>query len=578
MKFLTIVTIYFVSLLLQNNLLAQPQTLLVGTRDPRVKFDYDGNMVCTARNYDPDYPVVAQKVDRKLRFLWPNEEYGVGLFSALTENDYVSGAKILPQKDGSVLFAGMYTKFLRIQEPTEPYDETEIIYRKYPILQLVDAAGNRQWGNTGICLSDTNFIGTDNSGSIDILNFSFDSEGNVVVIWNWFNAENEARNKIILGTFMQKVNPQTGEILLAPGGRKFLDKNADLAFEMKDNKIFYLSVSEDGSDQFICADKNGETLWSINLFDNLFWDTNITASVDSNGDIYLVYASVDNNILGCKITADGEIQNKDQLIVSDSHKVILWTPLFGWEDDNWILYLDNKLYNFTSEGIYNWDENGIRLSSTETASYQGFDVSIDEEFFWVVYMTLMDSLSGNFKLKIQKISHSGELLWDDDGIDLIYNCGASARILPDKKGGAYIICDAFAVDEPEFQPRGTLIMRLDENGQFSQGVGIQASCSNNIPNDFLLVNTFPNPFSDHTRFLIQNSKNVTSNPASLTIYNILGKEVMRYDLKENIKNSTVELTWDGKDRYGQKACPGVYFFQVLSGGSERLGSGKLLLL
>ncbi|MGP8330475.1 MAG: T9SS type A sorting domain-containing protein, partial [Methanosarcinaceae archaeon] len=138
--------------------------------------------------------------------------------------------------------------------------------------------------------------------------------------------------------------------------------------------------------------------------------------------------------------------------------------------------------------------------------------------------------------------------------------------------------DAHLIDHPNFQSRGTYIMHIDQNGQYTTNVNAQNFDQNVIPNNFSVVKAYPNPFRDNTKLIIQNNQRVNFYPSALLIYNILGKEVKRYDLKHHSTIGAIELMWHGEDRFGQKVSPGVYFYQVLSNDLEVLTDGKLTFI
>jgi hypothetical protein len=178
---------------------------------------------------------------------------------------------------------------------------------------------------------------------------------------------------------------------------------------------------------------------------------------------------------------------------------------------------------------------------------------------------------------MQKISREGKFQWNCNGIELIKNVGGSSWILPDTEGGAFIVTDAHLMDEPDFQPRGTYIMHIDQKGHFTTKVEEHNLVINEIPEKYSIVKTNPNPFRDQIKFTIQKNSYLNFFPASFVIYNILGEEVLRYDLSQQNNVNVIELIWYGENRYDQKVCPGIYFYQVLSNDLKNLTSGKLIL-
>ena len=72
------------------------------------------------------------------------------------------------------------------------------------------------------------------------------------------------------------------------------------------------------------------------------------------------------------------------------------------------------------------------------------------------------------------------------------------------------------------------------------------------------INNFPNPFNPSTQILfhIQHDRQVT-----LSITNILGQTV-RILKNEKMSAGTHGATWDGRDKYGRLAAPGIYICRI----------------
>jgi subtilisin family serine protease len=82
---------------------------------------------------------------------------------------------------------------------------------------------------------------------------------------------------------------------------------------------------------------------------------------------------------------------------------------------------------------------------------------------------------------------------------------------------------------------------------------------------FSLSQNYPNPFNPTTviRFNVHGpqSRDNSSIPITLTIYNILGQKVKTL-VDERKFPGTYEVIWDGKDEKGQRLSSGVYFYRV----------------
>lgn len=90
---------------------------------------------------------------------------------------------------------------------------------------------------------------------------------------------------------------------------------------------------------------------------------------------------------------------------------------------------------------------------------------------------------------------------------------------------------------------------------------------------FILYNNFPNPFNPTTNIRYQLSK--TSN-VTLTIYNMLGQEVVKLVDDETQLTGTYNVVWNGKDALGNSMASGIYFYQLKADGF--ISSKKMVLI
>jgi hypothetical protein len=253
-----------------------------------------------------------------------------------------------------------------------------------------------------------------------------------------------------------------------------------------------------------------------------------------------------------------------------------WSPLIPWGDDQWILLTKNSLFYFNTAGEQLWGDAGIVLEPDKSVIVADIEI-LNDETLLVLYATLLDSVSYTRTLKMQKIARNGALQWDVNGVELIQNTGAISYILPDKQGGAFIVTAAFPVYEPFIQPRGTYMMHVDQHGNFTTSIDGKNSNDIKIPDHFSIVRAHPNPFTDQIKFSIQNINNAGKHPVTLTIYNLLGKEVVHFDCNSPNSTGANDVIWHGVDRFGNRVSPGLYFYRVTN-ESKILGTGKLILI
>jgi hypothetical protein len=78
------------------------------------------------------------------------------------------------------------------------------------------------------------------------------------------------------------------------------------------------------------------------------------------------------------------------------------------------------------------------------------------------------------------------------------------------------------------------------------------------PNDYLLMENYPNPFNPVTYIRYQVAR---AGDVQLIIYNVLGQEVSR--LADGYHNAGFyEIEWNGKTRSGTEAASGIYFYRL----------------
>jgi len=95
--------------------------------------------------------------------------------------------------------------------------------------------------------------------------------------------------------------------------------------------------------------------------------------------------------------------------------------------------------------------------------------------------------------------------------------------------------------------------------------------SNEIPNDFMLYNAFPNPFNPGTtiRFDLPEDSFVT-----IKVYDMVGRHVKSL-LKNNISAGRRLIIWDGTNSFEQPASAGTYFYTIKT---DRYSQTKKMIL
>lgn len=91
--------------------------------------------------------------------------------------------------------------------------------------------------------------------------------------------------------------------------------------------------------------------------------------------------------------------------------------------------------------------------------------------------------------------------------------------------------------------------------------GIKTQKIVNLPNRNMILEIKPNPFANKTEIRYNGFWQQNTKLAYLKIYNTVGKLVKSIEITPN-PSSTF---WNGKDNFGKKVVPGIYFFQIFDG-------------
>jgi len=115
--------------------------------------------------------------------------------------------------------------------------------------------------------------------------------------------------------------------------------------------------------------------------------------------------------------------------------------------------------------------------------------------------------------------------------------------------------------------KGTGVWRLT-------GITTEVGCGDcdATPQDFVLLQNYPNPFGTETTINYYSKKIVD---AQFVIYNLLGEKVKTIDLQTN-STGLQKITWDGKDEHGNLVPNGVYFYRVRIDNSIQIKKAVLI--
>jgi hypothetical protein len=102
--------------------------------------------------------------------------------------------------------------------------------------------------------------------------------------------------------------------------------------------------------------------------------------------------------------------------------------------------------------------------------------------------------------------------------------------------------------------------------------GIEDYYISGIPEEYMISQNYPNPFNPVTRIKFELPQ---AGKVMLKIYNIIGQEI-RTLVDAYQPMGIYEITWDGKDKRGQRVASGVYLYIIEAG--DFVQARKMLLL
>ncbi|UCE18051.1 MAG: DUF11 domain-containing protein, partial [Gemmatimonadota bacterium] len=100
-----------------------------------------------------------------------------------------------------------------------------------------------------------------------------------------------------------------------------------------------------------------------------------------------------------------------------------------------------------------------------------------------------------------------------------------------------------------------------------------------LPTRFTLSQNYPNPFNPATRigFQLPVIGDQSTQYTTLKIFNLLGREV-RTLVDEDKEPGYYEVTWDGRDTFGNEVPSGVYFYRLSGNGGQLSETRRMILM
>lgn len=524
--------------------------ILVNGLSPSAALNSNKEIICAATDWIEHYPLIAERVDSSGRLLWNTVRLSKPQ-NLLDQNGL--GAYILPKPDGGAYFIFEFWEFRGRSGHAK-------LYASYPHIQLVDAGGNIRWGVDGKRL--TNMVLSYHGGAgVSLTNYSPD--GDIIVYWTWFDQDSLFNTSY--GVYAQKISAASGELLWGETGRMLFDHFPVFATSTV-NGTTYIGHK----DSVACFDAWGQLRWDYPLLSGMNAYGGIATATNDNGDLLILYATgqdlrarlYDNN--GSPLWVDKILSTSVQWIQPS-------TKVANWANTRWVFKMGaigSAIFCVDRAGTMCWGDSGIVVSDRVLTA-----MPVNDENVFVAFQKPREGEAFSYDLMIQKLNASGRAVWQAGGIKVFENISVNCVILPHSAGGAYLVFDALTQYEPEFRPRGTYMQKIDKNGNLGIITAIQEEkLTPSAWKNSSIV--YPNPFNSTTTIRLTSDGQVWGGSVRLTIYDILGREVRRYNI-ENPSSGVVSIQWDGRDDRGTEVAPGIYFYRVLTKNNIVL-SGKLL--
>ena len=125
----------------------------------------------------------------------------------------------------------------------------------------------------------------------------------------------------------------------------------------------------------------------------------------------------------------------------------------------------------------------------------------------------------------------------------------------DRDGQGEVVLAFQAVDD------GGTYIQIMEYSESSVKLSVERELTIITPEDYKLSQNYPNPFNPTTsiQYTLPMRDKIT-----ITIYNMLGQEVVRLMDNEEKPAGTYQLTWNGMDKNGAQVSSGMYFYSMRS--------------
>jgi hypothetical protein len=132
-------------------------------------------------------------------------------------------------------------------------------------------------------------------------------------------------------------------------------------------------------------------------------------------------------------------------------------------------------------------------------------------------------------------------------------------------GGPVRFASVTFIDNSDTTRKYSAITDTSGNYRIDGITSVKPGVQGSIPTKFELEQNYPNPFSSTTSI---SYKLAEQSNISVKIYNVLGQIVKEY--RVGTQSAGIQrVEWDGRDKFGRKVSPGVYFYQLVTSNKSQ---------
>lgn len=425
--------------------------------------------------------------------------------------------------------------------------------------QMIDTSGNIKWPINGVPVISKNFPQKDgkvimdanyntyivyedsSAGNWDIYAQKLDINGNQ--LWT-------SNGAVVCNAGYSQINPRvefasTGGIYVVwQDKRNGVDYDI-YAQKLDANGVRQWNVANNGI--WVCSTVGAQSNPKIEPFGTGF----ITVWQDlRNGGDYDIYAQyISDSGIG-QWTTNGKIicnsLNNQSAIDMKNNKVD--GAYIIWKDNRNTAYYDIYMQKITYSGTAAWTNNGIVISN---ANYDQINPNIEVDESGNALVTWQDSSAGEWNIYASKVDKTGNILWTT-AVSTAQNNQTDPKNISDNNGGTIIV---WKDKRNELTTKWDIYtQKIFSNGSLTNVEEITKNVS---------IKLWPNPVQDKLYIQLINS---FQKKYYLQIVNILGEELVKYELTSSLK--VLDLV---------NIPSGIYFIK-LSDSSQNVWSYKLIKL